>query len=195
MHSIFDHVYDVLFSPAATMSQMSERRPLRQSLLVGLVSVMVPALGMFLELKARSTAPLANVFILLALIAAGCSWVLRTAIWSFIAECLGGKGTALELFGALGFAYIPFIFLVPLWVLAGLMPVWLKPELQSIFLGLVILWAIYLEIAAVRGAYRLSWIRAVFVLVTPVVAVLCLGVLLMMSVTVMLAAAMPGAAG
>jgi hypothetical protein len=178
MDKLYETLYDVLFQPRKAMREIAADRKVGQALLVFLVSVLIPVWALYFGLKAAGMPKVVHIIIAVQLLGSLVMWVAGTALWHLIAEFFGGRGTAIGLFTALGFAHIPRILLVPLWVLAALLPVGVRPLIMAVTGLGVMLWTLALDVEAIRGAHDISGTKAVLVLLTPIVAV-ALAVLVM----------------
>ena len=116
-----------------------------------------------------------NVMIVLKILGSIAMWIIGAAIWHLIAEFFGGRGTAVGLFAALGFAHAPRMFIVPLWALIAVMPESSRTLLMTISVLAVMLWSLSLDLVAIKEVHQLSGAKAVLVMITPllVVGVLC----------------------
>ncbi len=166
-----DNLYDALFHPNHAMAEIAEKKLIGQSVAVVVLSVLIPLWALYLGLR---TAGMYHVFSLAALVQVLGSlamWVVGSALWHLIAEFFGGRGSAVGLFAALGFAQLPRIFIVPFWVLAALLPAGAGAAVMAVSALAVGAWTLYLDVAALRGAHGLSVSRAVLVFLTPVLAI------------------------
>jgi hypothetical protein len=170
MSNLYETLYDVLFQPRKAMREIAVDRKVGQAVLVFLVSVLIPVWALYFGLKAAGIPKVVHIIIAVQLLGSLVMWVAGTALWHLIAEFFGGRGTAVGLFTALGFAHIPRILLVPLWVLAALLPVGVRPLIMAVTGLGVMLWTLALDVEAIRGAHDISGAKAVLVLLTPVVA-------------------------
>jgi hypothetical protein len=167
MGPFLENLYDVIFQPVTAMRQIAAARLAGQGLAAFFVSVLIPAGAAYFVLQA---AQLSNVFPLMLMmhtVGRLVVWFVGAAVLGLIAEFYGGKGTAVGLFAAIGFAHLPWIFAVPLWVLAVLLPAGLSAITFAASFVLVIAWMLVLIILAIKGAYGLSTAKAVLVLATP----------------------------
>lgn len=168
METILEDIYDVLFQPRLALGRIANQAKLSSALVVFLVCVFVPMWAIYLGMQVTGS-PTSVGFIMVAqAIGSVAVWLIGTAVWHLCAELLGGRGSAVGLLAALGFAHFPRIFIVPLWVLAT----WLPAAVAPLFLGgtgaVIALWTISLEVLAISGAYEISRTKAVLVLLTPV---------------------------
>lgn len=171
MGSFFETLYDVLFQPRTAMRQIAADKQLGQALAVVLLSVIIPVWAVYFGLKTAGMQHAFGVFVILQLVGSVAAWIMGAALWHLIAEMAGGKGTAVGLLAALGFAHLPRIFIVPLWVVAALMPAGGRPLVMGMT-GLIIAgWVLYLDVAALKEAHELSTAKALLVLLAPPLAI------------------------
>lgn len=163
-------LYDVLFQPTAAMRQIAEQKALGQALAAFLLSVLIPAAAGYLVLQTTGMAKMLNVLLLVHTLGSLAAWFAGAAVLHLIAECFGGRGTALGLLAAMGFAHVPRLLAVPLGVLAMASPGGAAGVLVAVTALLVAGWTLFLNVAAIRGAHGLSGAKAVLVLVTPLLA-------------------------
>lgn len=180
--TIYDNVYDVIFHPYTAMERIARECQIGQAVIVALFGMLIPMGAVALGPKTGYGASFVNVLAVLELVGSLLLWVLGASLWSFLAEVFGGQGRVLGLFTALGFAHLSRIFLVPLWVLAALMPEGLKTLLMGGSGLAVLLWSLLLNLAAIRGSHGLSMARAALVMLTPAVCFLFVILLLLMVV-------------
>lgn len=171
MGTFFETLYDVLFHPHSAMREIAADKKIGQSLAAFLLSVIIPLWAVYFGFKAAGMEKAIHVLILLQVVGSLFMWFLGAALWHLIAELFGGRGTAVGLLSALGFANIPRIFIVPLWVLAALMPTGIRPLLMTVTGMAVALWTLALDVEAIRGAHAVSGSKAVLILLTPVLLI------------------------
>lgn len=167
MGSFLELLYDVLFSPGAAMRQIAARRPVGQALAAFFLSVLIPAGTVYFVLQTLGAAKFAGTIIFIAVTARLVAWFVGSAVLQLIAEFYGGQGTALGLFTAIAFAHLPGVFVVPLAVVAALLPTGAAVILLASGSLLLLFWALALVVLAIRGANALSTAKAVLVLLTP----------------------------
>ncbi|SHJ43489.1 Yip1 family protein [Propionispora hippei] len=185
MDTIFEQVYDVLFHPRAALQKIAERRPIGQALIIFLISVIIPMWAVYFGVKASGLPQAPGVMLVLELFGSLLFWLLGTAVWHLIAELFGGRGTALGLLAALGFAHFPRVLLVPLWVLSSLMPPGISAFLVTGSFLVILVWSLWLDVYAIKGTYQVSGAKAVLILLTPLLA----GVAGMFIIMILLASA------
>ncbi|MEN6414839.1 MAG: Yip1 family protein [Veillonellales bacterium] len=171
MGMFFETLYDVLFHPSRAMREIAADKKLGQSLAAFLLSVIIPLWAVYFGFKAAGMEKAIHVLILLQVIGSLLLWFVGAALWHLIAEILGGRGTAVGLLAALGFANIPRIFIVPLWVLAALMPQGIRPLLMTVTGLAIAIWILALDVEAIRGAHVVSGSKAVLILLTPLLLI------------------------
>lgn len=172
MGRFLETIYDVLFKPTAAMQNIAEKKLTGQALLMFVISILVPVLAVYPSIKDMPGVPALGILFIIHSIGSFFSWVLGAAVLSFIAELLGGKGTAVGLFAAQGFSHLPRVASLPLWVIAALMPNGIRGLMLGLVGVLVVIWTLALHVAALRGAHGLSSAKAVVVLVAPMVTVI-----------------------
>lgn len=171
MGALFETLYDVLFQPRTAMRQIAADRKLGQALAVVLLSVIIPVWAVYFGLKTAGMQHAFGVLVILQLVGSVAVWIMGAGLWHLIAEMAGGKGTAVGLLSALGFAHLPRIFIVPLWVAAALMPTGGRPFIMGLT-GLIIAgWVLYLDVTALKEAHDLSAAKAILVLLAPPLAI------------------------
>ena len=182
MGQLLELLYDVLFHPGAAMNAIAGRRLIGQGLLVFFISVALPSGAIWFSMGTA-----AGAFILLLVVGSVVLWLTGTALIHLIAECYGGRGMVTGLLAALGFAQIPRVFLVPLWVASALLP---EPG-RLPFMGLsavgILMWILALDVSALKETYGFPTTKAILVLVTPLLAVVLLVLVLITFVGVQLA--------
>ena len=168
MATFTEILYDVVFSPAKAMRDIAEGKKIRQAVFVFCLSLFLPAFA-FHEFVSMNKAASVPVSLLLPVLGGFLLWFACSAVLALTAELLGGKGTATGLFTALGFIHIPKLFAIPLWLFS-----YGFPSIRPLFLGLgcfsLFIWTIYLEIAAIKGAYQVSAAKALLILLLPLAA-------------------------
>lgn len=171
MGHFLENLYDVLFHPADAMRRLAAHKPVGEALAAFLLSVLIPAGVVYFAFKEGSLTKMLNTILLLQIVGGLFLWFSGSAILSLIAEFFGGRGTAMGLFVALGFAQLPRIMVAPLGVLVMLLPPGVF-TFGAVLMSLVILfWILALDVAAIKGAHELSSAKAVLVLVTPLLAI------------------------
>lgn len=168
MSTLSENLYDVLFHPHAGMKNMGEEKNVGQALSVFFLSTLLPVWVVSLSLKTDGLSMMIEGMILLKLVAGLVIWIIGTAILHLAAEFFGGRGTAVGLFTALGFAHIPRIFIVPVWAVITVMPPGSKTMLLSAAVLMVVCWSLYLDVVAIGEVHQLSMAKSVLVLITPI---------------------------
>lgn len=175
MDSFFERLYDVLFQPTIAMKNVAEGKNVGQALVVFFLSIILPIWALYFGLKATGMSTMIHVVLSLKILGSILMWIMGTAIWHLVAELFGGRGTAVGLFAALGFAHAPRIFVVPLWALITVMPASSKTLFMTIGVLAVMLWSVSLDVVAIREVHQLSTSRAVLVMITPLlfIGIIC----------------------
>ena len=177
MGSLFEMLYDILFQPTIGMKNIAEQKNVGQALVVFLLSMLIPIWALYFGLQATEMSAMIYVMIVLKILGSMLMWIMGASIWHLIAEFLGGRGTAVGLFTALGFAHVPRIFIVPLWALVAVMPASTKTLLMTIAVLVIMLWSLSLDIVAIKEVHQLSTSKAVLVIVTQMLVIGILGVI------------------
>lgn len=172
MGNLFEILYDVLFQPQVAMQAIAQKRNIGQAIVVFLISILIPIWAMYFGLQTTGMATMIHFLIGFKVFGSVLMWILGTAIWHLIAEFFGGKGTALGLFSTLGFSYFPQVLLVPLWILAALMPASVSTIIMALSAIGIVFWSLFLMIIGMKEVYQFSTTKAVLVMVTPILMVL-----------------------
>ncbi|MBP2663961.1 MAG: Yip1 domain protein [Firmicutes bacterium] len=169
MGNLLETIYDVLFNPRAAMETIAQKKLTGQALVMFTVGMLVPVWAVYTGIKG---APALGSMFVLHFIGSLFFWVVGASVLNFVAELAGGHGTAVGLFAALGFSHLPRVAVIPLGVIAALLP----DNLRGIAFGfiglLVVIWTLSLSVAAIRGAHGLSGAKAVLVLLAPLLAMI-----------------------
>lgn len=184
MGQLLEILYDVLFYPAQAMRQVVDKELTRQGLLVFLLSVLLPSLALWLGLRDSVMGMAASALSMFHIGGSMLLWFTGTAILHLIAEFYGGQGRAKGLFAALGFAQLPRILIIPLWVLAALLPEAIRPLFMGLSAAGVLLWILALHVSALQAAYTFGKAKAVLVLTTPLLAFVLFVLLVVTAVSV-----------
>ncbi|SDF16286.1 Yip1 family protein [Sporolituus thermophilus] len=174
MGQLLETLYDVLFHPTAAMRRVASEKRVGQAVLVFLVSVLLPVWGLYFGLKAAGMPQTISVVVLFQLLGSLLLWVIGAGLLHLIAEFFGGRGSALGLFAALGFAQFPRIFIVPLWVLAALLPDGARPLAMAASALFILFWILALHVVAIKGAHALGGAKAALVLAIPFLAAMAI---------------------
>lgn len=167
MGYLLEILYDVLFHPVAAMDNIASRRLVGKGLIVFIISILLPSWAMWFGLKATGIGQAVNVIVIMHMIGSLLLWFFGAALLHLIAEFFGGRGTAMGLFAALGFAQFPRVFMVPLWVVAAVLPEDIRPVIMGISALVILFWVLALHVAALKGAYGMGGIKATLVLIMP----------------------------
>jgi hypothetical protein len=170
MGPFLELLYDVLFSPAAAMRQIAVRRPVGQAVAAFLLSIVIPAMAIYFAVQSTVAGKWAGAFFAVGVCLRLIMWFVGSAVLHLIAEFFGGRGSALGLFAAIGFAHVPLIFMVPLAVAAMLLPAGAAPLALATGGLALVLWVLALTVVAIEGVHGLSAAKAVLVLLTPLLA-------------------------
>lgn len=172
MGSFLETIYDVLFKPKTAMEYIAQKKLTGQALVMFTIGMLVPVWAVFTGLKGTPGVPILGGMFAAHFIGSLLFWIFGASVLSFIAELAGGRGTAVGLFAALGFSHLPRVAVIPLGVIAALLP----DGLSGIAFGaiglLVVIWTLALTVAAIRGAHGLSGAMAILVLLAPMLAMI-----------------------
>ena len=177
MGSIWDILYDLLFEPRSAMRTIAEKKNAGQAVFIATLSVLLPILALSFGIKDTSMVTMIYVMMGIKIVASILVWMIGSAIWHLIAEFFGGRGTAIGLFSALGFAHFPRIFIVPLWALITLMPESSKIILMVITVLAILFWSLTLDVLAIKEVHQLSTAKSVLVVMMPILLLGLLGVI------------------
>ena len=172
MGNFLETIYDVLFKPNTAMQYIAEKKLTGQALAMFTIGMLVPVWALYTGIREPAGVPALGFLFILHFTGSFVFWVLGAAVLSFVAELAGGRGTAVGLFAALGFAHIPRVAVMPLWVIAALLPDGLRGLALGIIGLLAVTWTLSLQVAAIRGAHGLSAAKAALVLVAPLLTML-----------------------
>ncbi len=167
MGSFIEIIYDVLFKPKAAMQYIAEKKLAGQAVIMFVIGMLVPVWAVYTGVKGTAGLPALSIFFIFHVIGSFTFWVLSASVLAFIAELAGGRGTPVGLFSALGFSHLPRVIVMPLWVIASLMPAGIQQVCFGIIGVLIVMWTLTLHITALQGAYELSGAKAVLVLLAP----------------------------
>ncbi|MBP2650781.1 MAG: Yip1 protein [Firmicutes bacterium] len=188
VESFIETIYDVLFKPMTALSKLAEERPLGQAVVVLLISLIIPALGAYFVFSSAGFEKLRNFILITQTIGYFLLWFLGAAILHLIAEIYGGKGTVIGLLVTTGFANLPHLLAVPF--LVG--TIFIQSSVMNGLVALVSLvifcWTLTLNVIALKEVYKISWAKAVLVLITPSMVIIAL---LIVFVILSLAAVLP----
>lgn len=185
MGALFENLYDVLFHPRNAMRQIATDKRAGQALVVVLLSSIIPIWAVYFGLKTAGMHHAFGGLLAVQIFGSLAVWFFGAALWHIIAELFGGKGTAVGLLSALGFAHLPRIFIVPLWVIAALLPDGLRPIAMGLTGLIILVWLLYLDVTALQEAHDLSAAKAVLVFLTPPLAI----VAVLLAITIFLGTA------
>lgn len=191
MAHLMETLYDVVFEPAKAMREIAGGKKLKQALCVFFISTVLPMWALYSGLSAATMHEFAMMVPVVHVLGSLLMWFLGAAVLGLTAELFGGQGSTAGLFAAMGFVHIPKLFAIPLWALSALLPLSARPFWQVTGIVLISVWTLYLEIAAIKGAYSVSGSKAVLVLLFPAAAMLLLFVLTAVLLGVSAMSAMP----
>ena len=170
MGSFLETIYDVLFKPKAAMEYIAEKKLTGQALAMFTIGMLVPVWAVYTGIKGTPAMPVLGGMFALHFFGSLVFWILGAAILNFVAELAGGRGTAVGLFAAMGFSHLPRVAVIPLGVIAALLPDGVRGLAFGAIGVLVVIWTLMLNVAAIRGAHGLSASMAVLVLFAPILA-------------------------
>jgi hypothetical protein len=168
MGSFLDTIYDVIFHPRRAMRDITERRLVGQALFLFFISMMMPPWALRGAVEGAFPMPAAGAAVVLEFVVCLAGWFFAAAVFSIVAEMFGGRGSALSLFAALGFCWLPRIAVMPFWAGASFLP----EEQRAIatgFLGIIVaVWILFLSVEAIRASHEMSFLRAAMTMLFPV---------------------------
>jgi hypothetical protein len=169
MGNFLDTVYDVIFHPRVAMRHIAERRLTGQALFLFFISMMMPPWALRNALDGAGTFPMPMAWAVMGVEFLVCLvfWLFTAAVFSIIAEMFGGRGSALALFAALGFCWLPRVVVMPLWAVAAFLPQALKAVATGVLGIVVAAWILFLSIEAIRASHGLSLEKAIVVMLFP----------------------------
>lgn len=166
--NLLEVVYGVFFSPRATFSRLAARPPLGLGLATaGVVTLLtcLAEIGPVADVVAGLEMPNVRAMVALAtstmFLLAVVNFFFSAAVYDFLAQLMGGRGSARGMLALQGIATLPNLLQVPIAAFTG---GWVA------LIGLAFgVWGLILRILAVRALYGVSGGRAaVCVLVVPV---------------------------
>lgn len=172
MGNFLETIYDVLFKPRSAMQYIAEKKLTGQALVIFTIGMLVPVWALYTGVPTAAGVSAFSIFFGLNCIGSFICWVLGAAVLNLAAEFAGGRGTAMGLFAALGFAHLPRIAVMPLWVIAALLPAGLRGVAIGVTGLIAVGWTLTLHVAAIRGAHGLSAAKAILVLLAPLLVLL-----------------------
>ena len=172
MGSFLETIYDVLFKPRIAMEYIAQKKLTGQALTVFTIGMLVPVWAVYTGIKGTPAMPVLGGMFVLHFLGSLLLWILGAAVLNFVAELAGGRGTAVGLFAAMGFSHLPRVAVIPLGVIAALLPDGLRGLTFGAIGLLVVVWTLMLNVAAIRGAHGLSGPMAVLVLLAPILAII-----------------------
>jgi len=172
MGNFLETIYDVLFKPRAAMEYIAEKKLTGQALIMFTIGMLVPVWAIYTGLKGSPGVAVLGSMFALQFIGSLFLWILGASVLNFIAELAGGRGTATGLFAALGFSHLPRVVVIPLGVIAALLPDSVSGVAFGIIGLIVAVWTLLLTVAAIRGSHGLSGSKAVLVLLAPLLALI-----------------------
>ncbi|HIE09328.1 MAG TPA: hypothetical protein EYP65_05710 [Armatimonadetes bacterium] len=194
---MWDLFWGVHITPAEALGRVARRRPLGLSLLALYVGSLLGAGGLGVAKIGgfggsfpfpKGWGPWA--IVVGAIFLAPAFWFMVAGLLHMASEFMGGEGTGWSVATALGFAWLPLLWLLPFSLLClavkGAAPIWAVKALWFLLLLGVLAWTLILTVVAVREAHRFGTGKAV--------AAVCwsVGVIAFVAVTVILIQAVSG---
>lgn len=173
---MLEFLYDILFQPRQAMARIGSEKRMAQAVATFLIGAVLPNWIMYYTLQGTPVFRLFEAMTVVHLLGSALLWFLSAAAWHLFAELLGGSGKATDLFVALGFTYFPRIFILPVAVVAALLPSTSGAVWIGLFGMIIAIWTTYLNVLAISGVHGLSRSRAFIVLLMPLLilsGVLC----------------------
>lgn len=174
MANLMETLYDIVFEPSKAMRDIAEGRKLKQAFIAFFIGTLLPMWALYSGLKTVNMHGFTTMVLSMHVFGGLVMWFFAAAVFSLVAELFGGRGSAAGLFAAMGFVHIPKLFALPLFALSVLLPASFRPFWLAAGVILIVCWILYLEVAAIKGAYNVSGSKAVLVMVFPVAAMLLL---------------------
>lgn len=175
-----DLSWGILFEPSDTLRRAAQDPPLWGGFIAVLLASTVAAVTSSFGMGMGSFTALLIITLLVGL----GTWVLRTAVWRFLSELLGGTGSARALFAGTGLSQLPRVFAAPGALLSAAAGSGVG-FLVSLGVGV---WILVLNALAVRETEGLSLPVSVAVVLAPYL-VLVMGLILLILLLVLLAVA------
>jgi hypothetical protein len=198
---VLDLVYGVLFNPAATFRKIKEGPPLCYAALLFFLLAVSNAVVSFsffrsaiADFPAADLAPVIQVLsgllpfiVFFALVFAGLRWFLYGAVLHLVAEIWGGKGSPRGTLTVYALAALPGIFLITVELLLRLLRV---PDIAAAALSGIIgfgvlVWGVVLLVLGLREVHGFSTGLAALTVLTPVAALVVLGMVFAAAVMVL----------
>jgi hypothetical protein len=181
MEGFAENIYDVIFHPAEAMRRIAAQKLAGEAVIVFALSVVVPAVAFYLAVAGSVFDKFLPVCFSALILGGFCAWLCGAAVFSMVAEFLGGTGTSKGLFAAMGFAHLPRVLAVPFFVLERLFPDGIIAAAAGVVFVATFVWMLVLDVIAIRSAHGISYIKAVLTLLLPllilIVTVLALAIL------------------
>jgi hypothetical protein len=149
------------------MQLIAEKKNISQAVAVFFLSLLIPLWALYFGLQEAGMSAMIPFFMGFKIVSGILMWFMGVAVWHLIAEFFGGRGTGIGLFVTLGFAHFPQVFIVPLWVFAALLPISMKTVVMAVAALAILCWSLFLTVTAMKEVYQLSTVKAVLVIVTP----------------------------
>lgn len=172
---MLDYIKGMIFSPSKTLREVIKKDLLVNSFEIFFASSIIYFLGLVIGGDVTSA------FIIFALSAV--SWIIGSAIVSWFALQLGGKGNFRKTLIAFGFAEVPLIFISIIFLIEAIIifPVEIgtfiiEPEEPLVWVYSIItivfsVWYIVLAVLGIREAHGLSTGKAIWALVLPYIII------------------------
>jgi len=187
--TILELVYGVFFQPAATFRDLPERRPVGATVVLFLFNL-VTTLVVATATVGRNLPPflagfLSSFTLTMGFLTALAAWFGVAGILQILAELFGGQGRGFDLWLATALAALPGIFYVPV----NLLTPFLGAKKPILVIALF-LWEVILTTLAVRETHHLSTLRAMTVVLLPILFFL-LSLVIMAALALALAGSLP----
>jgi len=192
---LVNYIYGTLSSPSQTFRQIIESESaLKGALLIVLIAVFCSSAGNLLgqevfsdffeefsfgsysSVDEISLSP--QVYLIMGVVGGFLGWIFLTVIYHVIAKLLGGKGTFTQLLALMGFSHTPNVFQAPVGLFSVLAGGLTGVLIYIVFGGILSIWALILEVLAVKEAHKFSTGRAVLVIFIPVLLLIGIAFLL-----------------
>lgn len=168
--NFFDSLYNVLFIPNQSFSEIFKQRNFINSFFVLLLVITLDAISSSTNISLLSLNLVFNFFTLFSF------WFLLSIVLNFTSDLFDGSGKVSDTMTAVAYSFLPFIFKAPVYALSSALGI--KFINQGLNIGIFV-WFLYLLVIALKNAHKYHTSSAFFSLVS------ILGVILGAFVSVM----------
>lgn len=169
MDQLIENIYDVLFHPQQAMYRIAQAPVIWQGGLIFIISQLIPLSGLLLVGAGKVKSVILVMILVGYLLFSSILWYIFSALYYFFGELVGGCGSAKGVLCTLAYSSIPYIFIVPIFLVTAFVP-----SILQLFISLaaalgIFIWTIILAVKALRASLKLNTGSAVCVLVSPFV--------------------------